>query len=132
MGVQERSAVLGTMVVSGACAGVAGWLQVAGVQGTLYPSVAGGLGFIGVLVALLGGLRPAGIVIAAFFFGALATGADGVQAGTGVPASLATVLQGGILLAAGLLFAARARRVRRTLMARSDELVPTPAEVVTT
>ncbi|MEY4371652.1 MAG: hypothetical protein RL219_421 [Actinomycetota bacterium] len=121
MGVRDSSAVLGTMVVSGACAGLAGWLQVAGVQGTLYPSVAGGLGFIGVLVALLGGLKPMGIIVAAFFFGALSTGADGVQAGTGVPASLAIVLQGGILLAAGLLFAARARRVRRTLMSRAQD-----------
>jgi general nucleoside transport system permease protein len=63
MGVRESTAVIGTMLVSGAAAGVAGWVQVAGLQGILYPSVAGGLGFTGVLVALLGGLGPLGIVM---------------------------------------------------------------------
>jgi simple sugar transport system permease protein len=112
MGVGERATVLSTMLAAGATAGIAGWIQVAGLQGILYPSVAGGLGFIGALVALLGGLTPLGILAASLVLAALATGSDGMQMGTGVPASIATVLQGLLLLAAGLLFAMRQRRVR--------------------
>jgi simple sugar transport system permease protein len=107
--------ILSTMATAGAAAGIVGWLQVAGLQGTLYPSVAGGLGFAGVLVALLGGLRPLGIVIAALFFGALTTGAEGMQAGTGVPAAMAKVFEGMILLAATLIVAAQRRERLRVV-----------------
>src|SRR5262249_46645070 len=106
MGVRPAWAVLSTMLVGGAAAGLAGWMLVAGVQGRLYPSVAGGLGFTGLVVALLGGLRPAGVLGVALLFGVLATGAEGLQAGVLVPASLATVLQalllGGVALSAAV------------------------------
>lgn len=111
IGVSPTRAIVTTMVVGGAAAGLAGWLKLAGIDGSLYASVAGGIGFTGVLVALLGGLRPVGIVVAAVFFGALGAGADGLQIDTGAPASLATVMQGVLLVAAALAFEARRRRV---------------------
>jgi simple sugar transport system permease protein len=110
-GVSAHRAIVTTMLVGGATAGIAGWLKVTGVDGALYASVAGGLGFTGILVALLGGLRPVGIVLAAVLFGALSAGADGLQIDTGTPASLATVLQGLLLIGAALGFEARRRRV---------------------
>ncbi|HZN18542.1 MAG TPA: ABC transporter permease [Micromonosporaceae bacterium] len=113
MGVRPAGAVVSTMLVGGAAAGLAGWVQVAGVQGRLYPSVAGGLGFTGLVVALLGGLRPAGVLGVALIFGALATGAEGLQVGTGVPASLATVVQALLLGGVALSAAASHRRLRR-------------------
>ncbi|HEU4657286.1 MAG TPA: hypothetical protein VFR97_07165 [Capillimicrobium sp.] len=113
-GVDPRRAIVATMLVGGAAAGVAGWLKVTAVDGALYASVAGGLGFTGVLVALLGGLRPLGIVLAALLFGALSAGADGLQIDTGAPASLATVLQALLLIAAALAFEARRRSTTTT------------------
>jgi general nucleoside transport system permease protein len=124
MGVREGTAVIGTMLVSSAAAGLAGWIQVAGLQGILYPSVAGGLGFTGVLVALLGGLGPLGIVIASFVMAILTTGSNGLQTDTGVPASIAVIAQGVLLLGAALVFAARQRRVRAAI----PELTTKPAE----
>jgi simple sugar transport system permease protein len=115
MGVSQTGAVMPTMLAAGAAAGIAGWVQVAALQGTLYPGVAGGLGFTGVLVALLGNLRPLGILLASLFFGALQSGADGMQAGTGVPSAIAQVFEGMILLAAVLILAMRQRELRRTL-----------------
>lgn len=105
LGLSEPRAVVTTMLVAGAAAGLAGWAQVAGVTGTLYASVGGGLGFTGILVALLGGLNPFGIVAAAVVFGALRTGAENLQVGTGVPASIAEVIQGALLLALALVVA---------------------------
>lgn len=109
LGLAEPRAVMTTMLISGAAAGLVGWMQVAGVAGTLYPSVGGGLGFSGILVAMLGGLRPLGILAMALALGALTTGADGLQTGTGVPASLSIVVQGLLLLVAALAFNGRAR-----------------------
>lgn len=115
IGVREETAVITTMLVSGAGAGLAGWIQVAGLQGMLYPSVAGGLGFTGVLVALLGGLRPLGIVVASFVMAVLTTGSNGLQTDTGVPSSIAVVAQGLVLIGAALVFAARHRQAREVV-----------------
>jgi ABC-type uncharacterized transport system permease subunit len=98
LGLSPPRAVVTTMLFAGATAGLAGWVQVAGVAHTLYPSVDGGLGFAGILVAVLGGLRPLGIVVAALFFAALTTGAQGMQMGTSVPAAIAVVAEGLVLL----------------------------------
>jgi simple sugar transport system permease protein len=97
-------ATLSVFVVAGAGAGLAGWAQVAGVTHTLYPSVDGGLGFSGILVAILGGLNPLGILTAAFGFAALSTGAQGMQMGTSVPATIAVVVEGLTLLIVALAF----------------------------
>ncbi len=56
------------------------------------------LWFLGDRVALFGGLHPAGIVPAAFFFGLLIYGADMTQRLVGVPANMVQVLQGIIIL----------------------------------
>jgi general nucleoside transport system permease protein len=126
LGIVEWRLVLSTMLLAGVGAGLAGWLQVAGVLGTLYPSVAGGLGFTGVLVALLGDLRAVPVVAAAVVYAALVTGAEGIQQGTGVPSSIASVLHGLLLLAAALAFAERQRRVRRAPVGDEAEPAGTP------
>ena len=107
LGLSEARAAFASLTLAGAAAGVAGWMQVAGLQGTLYPSVGGGIGFLGLLAALLGRLRPLGILAAAVLFGALANGADGMQTESGVPASVATVCQGALLLMVALALASK-------------------------
>lgn len=114
MGISQARAVLVTMLVSGGAAGIAGWLQVAGTTGRLYTSVAGGLGFAGLAVAVVGRLRPIGVCVAAVVFAALSTGSDSLQAGTQIPASFSHVLQA-LLLLSGAVGAVVLARKERTI-----------------
>lgn len=86
------------MVISGAFAGMAGAVEIAGVHRRALEGLTSGYGFSGIVVALFGGLHPAGIVPAAFFFGLLIVGADMTQRMVGVPANMVQVLQGIIIL----------------------------------
>ena len=86
------------MMISGAFAGIAGSIEIAGVHRRAIEGVTSGYGFSGIVVALFGGLHPAGIIPAAFFFGLLIYGADMTQRLVGVPANMIQVLQGIIIL----------------------------------
>ncbi|HET9596913.1 MAG TPA: ABC transporter permease [Anaeromyxobacteraceae bacterium] len=94
----ERSLVL-AMLLAGAFAGLAGAVEVAGVHHRAIEAISSGYGFAGIVVALFGGLHPAGIVPAAAFFGLLLVGADMTQRSAGVPANMVLVLQGVVILA---------------------------------
>src|SRR5262249_40425402 len=115
MGLSETAAVMSTMLTAGGAAGRAGWGQGAARDRTADPTGAGGVGFTGVLVALLGNLRPIGILLASLFLGALQSGAEGMQAGTNVPSAIAYVFEGMILLSATLILAMRQRQQRRVI-----------------
>jgi ABC-type uncharacterized transport system permease subunit len=111
LGLTPSRAVVSTMLVSGAAAGLAGWMQLAGVDGRLQPGVSAGVGFAGIAVAVLGRGNPLGIVVAAIAYASLTTGATGVQVATGTtPAAIGTVTQGVLLFAAALIVAAPAVR----------------------
>ncbi len=86
------------MMISGAFAGLAGAVEIAGVHRRAIEGVTSGYGFSGIIVALFGGLHPAGILPASFFFGLLIVGADMTQRMVGVPANMVLVLQGIIIL----------------------------------
>ncbi|MBZ4487454.1 hypothetical protein LQ938_01365 [Microbacterium sp. cx-55] len=108
LGTTRSRTLYGTMLVSGAGAGIVGWMQIAGVNERLLGSVSGGVGFSGLAVALLGGLLPAGIAVAAVFFSALTVGAIGMQSATGtIPASIADVIKGVLLLGVAVIAASR-------------------------
>ncbi len=83
---------------SGALAGLAGAIEVAGLTGRLYERIGSGYGFTAIAIALLGGLNTAGVGLAAWFFAALATGAQAMERVAGVPSVLAMAAQGATLL----------------------------------
>ena len=94
----ERYLVI-AMLLSGAFAGMAGAVEILGVHRRAIEGVSGGYGFTGIVVALFGGLHPAGIIPASLFFGLLLLGADMTQRLADVPANMVLVLQGAIILA---------------------------------
>ncbi|GIF08747.1 ABC transporter permease [Actinoplanes siamensis] len=86
------------MAVAGGLAGLGGATQVLGTAYALTPSVAGNIGFDGLLVALLGRNRPWGTLLAALLFGALRAGGNRMQSFTGISLELVTVLQALIVI----------------------------------
>jgi simple sugar transport system permease protein len=108
-GASERRLVMTTMLIGAAAAGLAGWMQVAGVDHVVYGNVADTIGYTGLFVALLGAMNPYGTVIAAFFLAALLQGGDAAQVNAGVSPQVIAALIGLILLAVALL-SARGRR----------------------
>ncbi|MBM4425252.1 MAG: ABC transporter permease [Chloroflexi bacterium] len=82
------------MALSGALAGLAGAVEIAGVQFRLLEGFSPGWGFDAIAVALVGQLHPAGVLLAALFFGALRTGANSMQTAVGLPMVVVQVIQG--------------------------------------
>ncbi|MEV0897978.1 ABC transporter permease [Actinoplanes sp. NPDC049802] len=86
------------MAFAGGLAGFGGATQVLGTAHALTPSVAGNIGFDGLLVALLGRNRPWGTLFAAVLFGALRAGGNRMQSFSGISLELVTVLQALIVI----------------------------------
>ena len=97
-GIPTTRIVVTTALLSGGLAGLAGAGELAGIQFHLMEALSPGYGYSGIVVAMLGGLHPLGVVLAAFFFGIINNGAQTMSRATGVPTYLVEVLQGLTLL----------------------------------
>ena len=86
------------IAVGGLFAGMGGGIEVLGTFGKVSVPFITNLGFNGIGVALLGRNHPAGVVLGALFFGALAAGAQEMQFAANVSLSLADVLLAIVLL----------------------------------
>lgn len=107
--------------LSGAIAGLAGAVEVAGVTGRLYERISPGYGYTAIAVALLGGLRSGGVIAAALFFAALSAGAGAMERSAGVSSVLVLAVQGATLLVIAMLNVSLLRRVGRGDAAGSSE-----------
>jgi simple sugar transport system permease protein len=89
--------VLFTFAVSGALAGLAGIIEVAGPIGYLQPDISPGYGFTAIIVAFLGRLNPIGILIAGLFLALTFIGGENAEIAMKVPLDLTKVFQGILL-----------------------------------
>jgi simple sugar transport system permease protein len=89
--------VLFTFAVSGALAGLAGIIEVAGPVGQLQPDISPGYGFTAIIVAFLGRLNPIGILIAGLFLALTYIGGENAEIAIKVPLDLTKVFQGILL-----------------------------------
>ena len=92
-GMDARRATILVLTLSGALVGLAGMSTLSGTDYFLSTGYGGNNGFNGITVALLGRNRPVGVVLGALLFAALSTGGRYMQATTGIPIDLATVIQ---------------------------------------
>ena len=96
-GFSSRRALWTALLVSGATAGLAGALEVAGPIGQLTPYVPAGYGFAAIIVAFVGRLHPVGMVFSALLMSMFYIGGELAQSRLGLPKSLTGVFQGLLL-----------------------------------
>ncbi|WP_201007394.1 ABC transporter permease [Paenibacillus glycanilyticus] len=98
MGIPVSRNMLLVMMVSGAIAGIGGYVEIAGVQNRLFQNFSPGYGYDGIAVALVGGAHPLGNIGSAILFGGLRSGANAMQRMTGTSTSLVYVIQATIIV----------------------------------
>ncbi len=86
--------VVVSCAIAGACAGLAGFFEVAAIQGRANASIAAGYGFTGILVAFLAKQNPLAIIPVSIFLGGIAAAGGLVQRRMGLPDATVLVLQG--------------------------------------
>jgi simple sugar transport system permease protein len=96
-GFSSRKALWTALLLSGGAAGLAGALEVAGPLGQLTPYVPVGYGFAAIIVAFVGRLHPAGMVLSAILMSMFYIGGELAQSRMGLPKSITGVFQGLLL-----------------------------------
>ena len=96
-GFSSRRALWVAMLCSGAAAGLAGALEVAGPIGQLTPYVPAGYGFAAIIVAFVGRLHPVGMIFSAVLMSMFYIGGELAQSRLGLPKSITGVFQGLLL-----------------------------------
>ena len=82
---RARPVVWLAFLTSGAIAGLAGGVQIAGITHRMYENLSPGWGYTAIAVALLARLNPLAVVVTAIVFGALSAGGGAMQRDAGVP-----------------------------------------------
>jgi general nucleoside transport system permease protein len=97
-GISGSRTLLFVMLISGGVAGLAGGGELGGLIHRLRLDISPGYGFTGIIVAMLAGLHPLGILLTALLFGSLLTGSLKMQIVAGIPVALVYAIQAIVLL----------------------------------
>ena len=130
--IDAGSVILSSFLLSGALAGLAGGVEVAGLTYALYEGLSPGWGYTAIAVALLAALNPAAVIGTAILFGALEAGSGAMQREAGIPAVWVIAVEALVILA---VLAGDQLRQRRVTLAGgladggSDPPTPEPAHV---
>ncbi len=98
-GVRPLRTLAWVAVLSGGLAGLAGAVEVAGRAGYVTLDMSPGYGYAGIVIAMLAGLHPLGVVAAAIFVAGVQVGADSMSRVVGVPTYIADVIVSASLVA---------------------------------
>ncbi|MEO7242317.1 MAG: ABC transporter permease [Variovorax sp.] len=91
-GVGITRTIVAVALLSGAMAGLAGAIEVAGRTSYLTLDMSPGYGYSGIVIAMLAGLHPLGVLAASVFVAGVLVGADSMSRAIGVPTYIADVI----------------------------------------
>ena len=97
-GVPVTRTVVLVAMLSGALAGLAGAIEVAGRTGYVTLDISPGYGYSGIVIAMLAALHPLGVVAASVLVAGVLVGADSMSRAVGVPTYIADVIVAASLL----------------------------------
>ncbi len=97
-GFSVRKNIFLTLIISGGLAGLAGSVQLLGVQHRLQRGFSMGYGFTAIIVAWLSKLNPWAMALTSFLFAGLIIGSEQLQIVMRLPVAMVNVLQGLVLL----------------------------------
>lgn len=97
-GINVSKLFISTMIISGGLCGLAGIGETFGILFRLSSRISPGYGFTGIIIAMVAGLNPLGVIPTAILFGGLLNGSVRLQVVTGVPNALIDVIQATVLL----------------------------------
>jgi len=92
-GILTKRVVVVSVMISGGLAGLAGIVELLGVHGTYKDNFSVGLGFDGIIIALLARNHPIGVLLSALFYAYLQVGGQIMQAESDVSRELAIIIQ---------------------------------------
>jgi len=98
-GVPVTRTVVLVALLSGALAGLAGAIEVAGRTSYVTLDMSPGYGYSGIVIAMLAGLQPLGVLVAGVFVAGILVGADSMSRAIGVPNTIADVIVATSLIA---------------------------------
>ncbi|HSW08642.1 ABC transporter permease [Aquabacterium sp.] len=98
-GVPALRTAVWVALMSGALAGLAGAVEVAGRTGYVTMDMSPGYGYTGIVIAMLAGLHPLGVLAASVFVAGVLVGADSMSRAVGVPTYIADVIVATSLIA---------------------------------
>ncbi len=97
-GISITKVILRTMFLSAALCGIAGFMQVAGADGTLSEATSNGMGFTAISVVWMAKMNPYAMITVSLFISTLERGASRIQTIFDIPNSFSSVMIGIILI----------------------------------
>lgn len=112
-GISLSRSLLVVAGLSGGLAGLAGTIEVLGVRGYVTTDMSPGWGYSGIVVAMLGGLQPLGVIVSAIFVALVFVGSNGMSRALNIPSYIADVIVSVALLTMLLSLLFTNYRIRR-------------------
>ncbi len=97
VGINVGKVIIRTLILTGAICGLTGWLLVSSTDHTITTTLAGGRGFLGVMVAWLAHFNPIGMILSGLLIVFMSRGAGEISTAYGLNQSFGDILTGIIL-----------------------------------
>lgn len=97
VGIKVDKVIIRTLLLSGAICGFTGWMMVSGVDHTITTTLAGGRGFLGIMISWLAQFNVIAMIFASFLIVFLEQGAGEISTAFGLNQSFADIITGIIL-----------------------------------